>query len=588
MQVAHFLEADLQPWAAALAAALFAPEPAQSSQSAAGRPGRKARGAPRRSAPERKSLRLASRGVRSAPARSASAAAAAGVSCAARCEAAWWCLEELTPLDSAVDAVLRAAELPLLEQLPRTPAAWRPAAIGSRADAGVLELSYRELAACCDAMHAVRGVHTLTVCKSFGASEHPREPGTGERACAALSSLSMLRTLRLRRVSSQAWDDAAAVRLAPALPRLTQLEELALRWGSFHDPAVLARPLGLITTLTRLELYINAAHGQESARVLASGLTCLSQLADLTLCIRGDRVDALARPLGTLTTLTSLDLSCDRISGTDVEELALGLRHLSRLAALRLTASCVIPCSAAALAPALSRLTALSSLKLSGIYDGAVLLAAPALSCLSQLEDLRMTRQSAAGSSVLAPRLALLTALTQLDVGGNQLGADDAASLAPALSCLSHLAGLQLTANELGADGAAALAPPLALLTALTLLHLDANELGADGAIALAPALSRLSRLAELCVDKNELDAAGAAALAAPIALLTALTALHLDDNDVGAEGAASLAPALSPLSRLVTLSLGCNGTGAAGAAALAPALGHLTCLLYTSPSPRD
>ena len=94
MQVAHFLEADLQPWAAALAAALFAPQPPPH-------------------------------------------AATAGTACR---ESAWRCMEDLKPLDGAVDAVLRASELPLLEQLPRAPAEWQPAVIGCHAVAGALEL----------------------------------------------------------------------------------------------------------------------------------------------------------------------------------------------------------------------------------------------------------------------------------------------------------------------------------------------------------------------------------------------------------------------------------------------------------------
>ena len=109
MQVAHFLEADLQPWAAALAAALFST-------------------------------------LNQAP-------AAAGSSAAAEAAGLWWCLEELAPLHEAVDTVLRASRLPLPEQLPRTPAAWRPAVIGSHVEAGALTLDSATAAACCDAMH---------------------------------------------------------------------------------------------------------------------------------------------------------------------------------------------------------------------------------------------------------------------------------------------------------------------------------------------------------------------------------------------------------------------------------------------------
>ena len=98
MQVAHFLEADLRPWAAALAAALFPPDAAQQRPTVG----------------------------------TSAAAAAAAVSSAAHHARAWQCLEAVRPLDGVLRAVLRAStlsKLPLLEQLPRTPAEWQPALI---------------------------------------------------------------------------------------------------------------------------------------------------------------------------------------------------------------------------------------------------------------------------------------------------------------------------------------------------------------------------------------------------------------------------------------------------------------------------
>ena len=87
------------------------------------------------------------RGVSKAPARSGSASAAMVASAAAHRQRAWRCLDQLRPLHGAVDAVLRASQLPLLEQLPRMPAEWQPAAIGSRGVAGALELSDSEATA---------------------------------------------------------------------------------------------------------------------------------------------------------------------------------------------------------------------------------------------------------------------------------------------------------------------------------------------------------------------------------------------------------------------------------------------------------
>ena len=244
--MAHFLEADLQPWAAALAAALFAPQPDEK-----------------------------------------------------LCQQSWNLLDALAPLGDAVDTVLRASELPLLEQLPRTPAEWQPAVIGSRAVAGALELSYGEAAACYDA----KGATARDAWHAATAESH---------ACTA--SLSTLRALRF------CFHDEC-------LPGSCVLAPLV-------DAAVLARPLCVLTTLTRLD--VSVAIGPTGAHTFAAGLTCLSRLADLRVhalsC--GATVAALAPALASLTTLTALHLTHNGMGAGGAEALALALRHLSRLAAL--------------------------------------------------------------------------------------------------------------------------------------------------------------------------------------------------------------------------------------------------------------
>ena len=117
MQVAHFLEADEQPWAAALAAALFTPF---------------------------------------------SEATPAANPVLARWQM-WKHLDELAPLGDAADAVLRAWRLPLREQLPLTPAKWQHAVIRSHVAEGWLKLDWSAVVACCNAMRGVRGVHSLAL-----------------------------------------------------------------------------------------------------------------------------------------------------------------------------------------------------------------------------------------------------------------------------------------------------------------------------------------------------------------------------------------------------------------------------------------
>ena len=585
LQAAHFLEADLQPWAAALAAALFAPDTAQNSPSAARRPGRRARGAPRRSAPERRSTRLASRGVRAAPPRRANAAAAAVVSSAARGERAWRCLEELRPLDGAVEAVLRASELPLFEQLPRTPAEWQPEAIGGRAVAGALELSYREAVACCDAMHAVRNVHTLTL-HSKGASSAVTQVGE-PLACAAVAALSTLRTLKLCQGTGgyAAENDKVPLTLLPALTRLSQLAELELHCPN-AELVTLAPPLGLLTTLTRLDVSESRQCRIGGKGALAESLAHLTKLIDLKLCAGVSR--GLTAILATLTALTSLELHGFLGFGDDAEALAAALQRLSRLVLLNLQdiSLGVGAGGAAALAPALGTLTALTLLELSKNAvrtDGAEALA-PALHHLPQLAAFGLADNDIGedGAAALAPALGHLTALTRLNLSENELEAEGAVALAPALSRLSRLADLRLASNEIGPNGAAAIASPIALLTSLTLLDLTNNGIGEEdtgGAEALAPALSRLSRLADLSLGQNGFDAPDVAALAPVLDTLTALTRLVFGGNTVGVAGAVALASCLRHLTLLADLRLEHLRCGDGGAAALVQVLHHLTAL---------
>ena len=249
MQVAHFLEADLRPWAAGLAAALFPPDTEQQSTFL----------------PQRKSRRLASRGVSEAPARSGSAsAAAAAVSSAARREAAWRCLEELRPLHGAVRAVLRASEVPLLEQLPRTPAGWQPALVRCLVFGGALTLWYHEATACCDVLRALRGVVRSLTLRMTDTCQDANEadlPEAGEpRVCTAVTALPQLRTIAL--IQDEDMVESFPVwPLLLALSRLTRLAELELHWHEEDDgDAVLGPPPCLPTTLTRLDLVLSLIH----------------------------------------------------------------------------------------------------------------------------------------------------------------------------------------------------------------------------------------------------------------------------------------------------------------------------------------
>ena len=171
--MAHFLEADLQPWVPLLAAALLA-----SSHTAA------------------------------------------------QHEAAWWHLDELAPLGDTISTVLRASRLPLRQQLPLTPPELQPAVISSHVVAGALTLDFAEAAACCDVMHAVEQVHVLSLelLPERGEKWKAAEEAVLLQVRAAVASLPALQSLSVR-VSDYAHGDGLAL-LLPALSRLSQLESL--------------------------------------------------------------------------------------------------------------------------------------------------------------------------------------------------------------------------------------------------------------------------------------------------------------------------------------------------------------------------
>ena len=565
--MAHFLEADVQPWAAALAGALFPATlalPVVPAATAA-RPLARAQASPLSSEHQ----------ADDAPACSS----AEGV------QDAWRRLDELAPLGGAVDAVLRAWQRNLDLQLPLTPAEWHPALLRSHVTAGTLNLSCTAAALGCDAMHAVRDVHTVTLHLIDGISAGYDAEETVERLCTALAALRALSTLTL--VARP--HPGSAELLAPALGRLSQLADFDFEvdnaYISAAETALLIAPLGCLTSLTSLR-FIASHLGDSEVDALAAALSRLSQLAHLGLPgNQSSRCHAapLASALACLPQLTFLDLSTNALSHS-VVELAPALSRLPQLAHLDLENGLSLS-DAVELAPPLGLLTALTFLSLISLRDAAGLVA-PALGRLSRLAHLVLraaTSDNETELTVLAPPLARLTALTALRFITVGFGAAGVAALAPALAHLSQLARFQWLSDDLGSGSAAALAPPLGHLPALTFLSFFGfrHDDCLDG---LVLALRRLSRLAHLKIDVGVPSADtpagdGAAALAAHLGHLTALTQLNLKRVRLHAAAPASLAQALGALSRLQHLSLSSILLGDESVPHLAAALARLTAL---------
>ena len=348
----------MQRWAAALAAALFAPQPSvEDSSQPTMLPG-----------------------------------AAGAEACRERL---WQLLGELAPLGDAVDAVLRASRQPLLEQLPRTPAEWQPAVIGSHAVAGALALHSDQAVACSSVMYAVHDVHTLTLEVSPAGGQRNGRNARGKRRalCAAVATLPALRTLDLdlNGIAGGGADEAA---LVDTLAHLPQLACLTVQGAYLRCNVLDRRCLAALTALTSLNIIADYCASELSA---LSGLPRLRTLHIVGIGDFGGRL--LAPPLRALTTLTVLRLRgsqcvrvADPLNSCGVATLTPALAGLSQLVSLELSAWRLGSSSAYALTAALGSIAPLSRLTLGcrdGTGDGGPAIAS-SLTRLSQLAHLSL------------------------------------------------------------------------------------------------------------------------------------------------------------------------------------------------------
>lgn len=171
---------------------------------------------------------------------------------------------------------------------------------------------------------------------------------------------------------------------------------------------------------------------------------------------------------------------------------------------------------------------------------------------------------------------ALPSSLEKLEITGNAIGNDGAASLAAALKSrpLLRLRELNLELNAITDDGAAFLATVLGAAP-LEGLNLDHNWIGADGATALAHGLgARGVTLQRLTLAGNNVGERGAAAFASALQSNQVLRSLNLYSNHIGTSGAVALAPVLRH-SSLSELCLAYNYLDADGESTAASALAN-------------
>ena len=167
------------------------------------------------------------------------------------------------------------------------------------------------------------------------------------------------------------------------------------------------------------------------------------------------------------------------------------------------------------------------------------------------LKDMSMSTNSCAAISAI---FHCMTALLELDLGGNSINNASVEVLVRGLTECKHLHSLRLGGNMIGDDGLDVLVQGLPA-------SVDDLGLSSNG-ITLARQLSLL-RFKTLHLAENALSSGGARVLAASLANPECrLERLHLLFNNIGDEGAAIIATSLRSNQRLTFLSLtNCNIT---------------------------
>ena len=141
---------------------------------------------------------------------------------------------------------------------------------------------------------------------------------------------------------------------------------------------------------------------------------------------------------------------------------------------------------------------------------------------------------------------AATSAMEELRLEGNRIGAAGAVALADALRVNHRLTSLSLALNPLGPEGARAIASALKHNRGLTMLDLGECSIGEVGAAALGRALRGNTVLRSLKLHGNAIGSRGAASIAAALEINpTALRELNMRMNQVDAAAATTLLEAV-------------------------------------------
>ena len=246
--------------------------------------------------------------------------------------------------------------------------------------------------------------------------------------------------------------------------------------GFFYPREALLAVIALLVGLSKLNLQQNTI-GDRDAAIIAGRLKSNTSLTVLSLASNGISIDgasAIADALRANSSLTSLDVCKNNVTGKGGQQLAEAV-----LSNQTLKMFCHIP---------------LKELR------------ADELTTL----DLELRGIGVPGALVLAELLQTVSgSLTNLNLGGCDIGAEGGVAIAEVLRVNGSLRYLFLQKNNIGVVGASAIASALEVNGSLISLNLAENELGPKGGMAVAEALRLSSSLTEVNLKDNNLGEVG-------------------------------------------------------------------------------
>lgn len=187
-----------------------------------------------------------------------------------------------------------------------------------------------------------------------------------------------------------------------------------------------------------------------------------------------------------------------------------------------------------------------------------------------------------AGAVLLAQGLEQNTTVTKLDLSNNNLQDTGFIFLANALKESNSITHLNLSHNEIQAKGIEAVSY---ILSSIIYLDISGNNIGVNGAATIGDALKTNHSLVYLNLSQNQLQHQGIKSVLTALENNSSLVLLDINNNNIGDTGAGNIASLLKDNKSLAILNIGSNGITQTGAAHIADLISNnsfIACIEFS------